>query len=188
MWYVDDAIGGWSKLVYFNFLESLIPTWRMLKLVRWEDISVPWCLYQWWNATTDGFIARDVRLYAKITSERLNGISVNLVRWYAVRGNFNSKYAIVINVLETVIPTWRMPILVMWEDDFPPWRTYKPVTLCDDWSHHRPLWRHRSWWCHPCDVRLYAYSNSRTTEPIFIKFGTEVFSLDVNPNSCFVIS
>jgi hypothetical protein len=60
IWYGRYAIGGCSKLVLFNFLQSVIPTWRMLKIVRWEDKPPPWRHQEHWSsATTDDVIARD---------------------------------------------------------------------------------------------------------------------------------
>jgi hypothetical protein len=37
----------------------MIPTWRMLKVVRWEDDSPPWQHYPRSSTTTDDVIAHD---------------------------------------------------------------------------------------------------------------------------------
>jgi hypothetical protein len=40
---MDGIPLGYFKFV--NFLQSVIPTWRMLKVVRWKDHPPPWCHY-----------------------------------------------------------------------------------------------------------------------------------------------
>jgi hypothetical protein len=35
-WYGHYATGGYPKISLFNFLYSVIPTWWMHELVRWE--------------------------------------------------------------------------------------------------------------------------------------------------------
>jgi hypothetical protein len=36
VWYGRYAIGDYSKLIILNFVRSVIPTWRMLKIARWK--------------------------------------------------------------------------------------------------------------------------------------------------------
>jgi hypothetical protein len=36
IWYGRYATGDYPKIVLFNFLQSVIPTWRANKLVRWD--------------------------------------------------------------------------------------------------------------------------------------------------------
>jgi hypothetical protein len=36
IWYGCCAFGIYPKIVLFNFLQSVIPTWRTNKLVRWN--------------------------------------------------------------------------------------------------------------------------------------------------------
>jgi hypothetical protein len=36
IWYGHYATGGYPKIVLFNFLDSVIPTWWMHEFVRWE--------------------------------------------------------------------------------------------------------------------------------------------------------
>jgi hypothetical protein len=35
-WYGHYAIGDYPKIVLFNFLQSVIPTWQMNKFVWWD--------------------------------------------------------------------------------------------------------------------------------------------------------
>jgi hypothetical protein len=39
IWYGHYAIGGWSKLVLFNFVHSLAPKQRIVKLVRQDETA-----------------------------------------------------------------------------------------------------------------------------------------------------
>jgi hypothetical protein len=42
IWYERYAIGEYPKIVLFNFLQSVIPTWRTTKnLWGWIDTSAP---------------------------------------------------------------------------------------------------------------------------------------------------
>jgi hypothetical protein len=45
IWCRSYAIEDRSKLVLFNFLHSVIPTWRMLKVLRWENDHLWWRHY-----------------------------------------------------------------------------------------------------------------------------------------------
>jgi hypothetical protein len=36
IWYAHYATGGYPKLVLFNFLQWVVPTWQKHELVRWE--------------------------------------------------------------------------------------------------------------------------------------------------------
>jgi hypothetical protein len=37
IWYGLYAIGGYAEIMLLNFLQSVIPTWRMNKLVKWNQ-------------------------------------------------------------------------------------------------------------------------------------------------------
>jgi hypothetical protein len=58
-WYWDYAIGDWSNSLISNFLHAIIPTWRMLKLVRWESDTSQRYHYPWSSATTDDVVVRN---------------------------------------------------------------------------------------------------------------------------------
>jgi hypothetical protein len=53
----DYAIGDLFRLVIFNFPQSIITMWQVLRIVRWENDIPRWHYYPWSSATTDG-IAR----------------------------------------------------------------------------------------------------------------------------------
>jgi hypothetical protein len=36
IWYGRYTIGAYSKIVLFDFIQSVTPTWRTNKLVRWD--------------------------------------------------------------------------------------------------------------------------------------------------------
>jgi hypothetical protein len=60
IWYWCYIIRDCSKLIIYNFMHLVIPTWRMLQVMRWEFHPLPWYRYQWSSATKDDLLARDV--------------------------------------------------------------------------------------------------------------------------------
>jgi hypothetical protein len=37
IWYGHYATADYPKFILFNFLQLVIPTWQMIKLVRWDQ-------------------------------------------------------------------------------------------------------------------------------------------------------
>jgi hypothetical protein len=107
----------------FNFLQFVIPTSWMLKLVRWEDDPPCWLMTNLWGGrmilhahwwliasyditTREDVTTYDVHLYAcnnPNTAQKIVmklGIGVNAIGRYST--------IIILNSLQSIIPTWRI--------------------------------------------------------------------------------